>query len=471
MILQFGVSVVLARLLDPSDFGLLAMAAAVTAMAGMFQSLGMHGPIIQREHVSFELIDTVFLTNLVLSALLTGVVMLSAPWVAELYRDDAVEPIIRVLALTLAMHALGGVPGALLRRRMRFPAIAKITVAAGALQATVALTLAINGFGVWSLVFATLGSAVAEAGLMLAAARYWPRLRFSLAALRSIAGFSVNITGVNALEVISRHVDKLIIGRGLGAEALGFYGMALRFTRQPVSMFVRPILGPVLFPAYSRMQHDDNVTAATMRRALAGVSLVIFPALTGFALVAEPFVLGLLGAKWAPAIYAMYAMAPVGVLRGLLVAVISVLVARDRTGVFFLLRLAHTAALVLAVVVGLQWGVVGVAVCILVAEACVCTLELEFCARGAGAGIASMLRGCVPVAGATAAMAAGVLLTRWGAAWLGWPHVLELVAAIAAGVLVYGVAVLLLRIPAASDMAGLMPDPAKRAIRRALGTA
>lgn len=471
VVLQFGVSIVLARLLEPSDFGLLAMASGVTAMASMFQSLGMHGPIVQRENVTDSLVNTIFVTNLVLSSVMTAALIAGAPWIAEIYRDEAVEPVIRVLALTLFMYALGGVPGALLRRRMQFHSIAKATVLAGVMQATVAVTLAVNGFGVWSLVSAMLVSATAEALFILAAARYWPSLQFSWTDLRSIAAFSMNITGVNVLDMVAKHADKLVIGRWLGAEALGFYGMGQRFTRQPVSMFVRPVLGPVLFPAYSRMQNDDQVTAATMRRAISGATLLMLPALLGFALVAEPFVLGLLGPKWAPAVPLIYVLAPVGMLHALLVTVISVLVARDRTGVFLMLRLLYAGSLIVAYSIGLQWGLMGVVLCILVAEAAVVSFELHFCARQVHMGVLSLLRGCVRIVGAALAMTAGVLLVRWAAAVFGWSRIVELGAAIAAGVIVYAVAVVLLRVPSAWDLAGLLPERAKQAVRRMLSPA
>lgn len=471
VVLQFGVSIVLARLLEPGDFGLLAMASAVTAMAGMFQSLGMHGPIVQREHVTLTLIDTVFITNLVLSALMTIGLIAAAPWLAGLYRDPAVEPILRVMALTLFMYALSGVPGALLRRHMRFPAIAKAAVAAGVAQATIALTLAFNGYGVWSLVNAVLAAAVVEALLLLIAARYWPGLNFSWASLRSIAAFSMNITGVNVLDMIGRHADKIVIGRWLGADAVGFYGMAQRFTRQPISVFVRPVLGPVLFPAYSRMQNDDGDTASTMRRAIAGVSLLTFPALVGFALVAEPFVMGLLGAKWEPAIYVMYAFAPVGILKGWLVTVMSVLVARDRTGVFLALRVVYTLALVAAYAIGLRWGLFGIALCILVVEALVSALEIYFCARQVRAGMLWMLSGCTRIIGATLAMALCVVLVRWAGSELAWGHITELAMSGLVGAGVYVVMVLILRPPAVSDLAGLLPEPAKSAVRRRVASA
>lgn len=464
--LQFGVTIFLARLLEPSDFGLLAMATAVTSVASMFQSLGMHGPIVQREQVTGSLVDTIFHTNLLLSTLLTIGLVAVAPWVAVFYQDPEVEPVIQVLALSLFMYALGGVPGALLRRRMRFPSIAKVSVAAGVSQSGVALVLALNGFGVWSLVLGVLAAATVQGVLHLWAARYLPRPRFSWSDLKSIAGFSVNITAVNMLDLFAKHGANLAIGRWLGAEALGYYGMSERFTRQPIAAVVRPILGPVMFPAYSRMQNDDAVSAATMRRAITGVSLVTFPALLGFALIAEPFVMGLVGEKWAPAIPLIYVLCAVGMLHGMRVAVSSIFLARDRTGVFLALRAGYAVSLLIAYAVGLQWGLIGVAVGIAVAESLLAAVELHYCARQVRMGFVSLLAGPARVAVAVAIMALAVLVARWGLAGPAMPPLVQLAGSIAVGMFTYTLAILGLRVPAVLDFARLLPAPVRAVIER-----
>jgi PST family polysaccharide transporter len=462
--LNFGVVIVLAWVLVPADFGLLAMAAAIISIVTALQTLGTHGPLIQREEVSDVLINTVFLLNLVLGVLLMIGLILAAPLLATLYRTPAVEPLIQVIALSLVLYAFSGVPGALLYRRMQFGAVAVTDTLGAILYAVVAEALAWAGYGVWSLVMAMLASAAAEAIFLMWAARFRPRLRFSWHELRGIARYSANMTGVNLLHLVLRNADSLIIGRWLGAGSLGLFGMATRFTRQPVEMFVSSVLEPVLFPAYSRMQQDDALTAKTMQRALAGAAVVMFPVLGGIAAIARPFVDGVLGPDWSPVIVLILLMAPIGMVRTLLATVISLFLARDRTGLLFALRLVGGCALVAAYLLGVQIGLVAVVIALLVAEVLIGAVELTICARLVRIRISTLLAGALGPLAATLLMAGIVFALERFLASQGWADALIVAAAVPVGVLAYTAIVIGFRLRAAHDLVALLPAPLARRI-------
>ena len=463
--LQFVVAIVLARLLAPADFGLLAMAAAIIAIVSALQSLGMHGPLIQREELPRELVDTVFLLNLALALLLATVVFLAAPVLAHFYRTPAVEPIIRVISVTLVVYAVGGVPGALLRRRIRFGAIALATTTGAVLYAVVAITLALRGHGVWSMVVGLLVASTVEAALLFIAARHWPGLRFSWHQLRSIAGFSANMTGVNLLHLVLQNADSLIIGRWLGPGAVGLFGMATRFTRQPVHVLVTAVLGPVLFPTYSRMQGDDTMTGRTMCRALAGASLVMFPLLGGIAAVARPFVDAVLGPQWAGATLLIVLMAPIGMARAMLSTVTTVFLARDRTRLYLAIKLVAGSALIGAYLLGVQYSLVAVALAVLVVELLAVAGELALSARLAGLRPATLLAGALGPLLATAVMAVAVAALDRVLLAAGLPDLLILGLCVALGMAIYTAAVLWLRLEAVEDLLDLLPSSVARRLR------
>jgi PST family polysaccharide transporter len=463
-ILNFGVVIVLARMLVPADFGLLAMATAIIAIVTALQTLGTHGPLIQREEITPTLVDTVFLLNLVLGLLLMGGLMITAPWLADLYRTPEVEPLIQVIALSLVLYAFSGVPGALLYRRMQFGFVALTDTLSAILYAVVAVALAWAGYGVWSLVIAMLCGAVLEAICLLWAARFRPRPRFSWRELRGIARYSANMTGVNLLHLCLRNADSLIIGRWLGAGALGLFGMATRFTRQPVEMFVSAVLEPVLFPAYSRMQHDDALTAKTMQRALAGASVVMFPILGGMAAISRPFVEGVLGPDWSPAIVLILLMVPIGMARTLLSTVISLFLARDRTGLLFGLRLGGGLLLVTAYLAGVQVGLVGVVIALLIVESLIAAVELAICARMVRVRMVTLLAGALAPFGATLAMAVSVFAVDGLLVARGWSDPWIVATLIPIGAIVYGVLVVGLRLKAVDDLVGLLPSALSRRI-------
>lgn len=456
-VLQFAVVIVLARILVPSDFGLLAMASAVIAIVTALQTLGTHGPLIQREQLSDALVDTVFLLNLVLGVLLMVGLVLAAPLLAQMYRTPAVEPLIQVIAMSLVLYAFTGVPGALLYRRMHFGAVALADALAAVLYAVVAVGLAWAGYGVWSLVVAMLVAAAAEALFMLRAARFRPRLRFSWAELRGIAPYAANMTGVNLVHLVLRNADSLIIGRWLGAGALGLFGMATRFTRQPVEMFISSVLSPVLFPAYSRMQHDDALSAKTMQRALAGAALVMFPLLGGLAALARPFVEGLLGPAWSPVVVLLLLMVPIGMMRTMLSTATSIFLARDRTGMLFALRLGGGLALIAAYLVGVQFSLLAVVVALVIAELTITATELAICARLVGLRLSRLVAGAAGPLLATVLMSVTVAVLERFLDGQGWHDIAIIGVAVPLGAVLYGGLVIGLRLRALEDLLELLP--------------
>ena len=470
-ILQMGVVVVLARLLEPSDFGLLAMASAVMAIVAAVQTLGTHGPLVQREQVAPVLIDTVFLLNLGLAFVLMIALILAAPLVAAAYQTPAVEPLVQVIAVVLVLYALSGVPGALLARRMQFGAIAVVHTVGAATFAITALVLAWQGYGVWSLVVGTLASASVEAVIMLVAARFWPRLRFSFTELRSIAGYAANMTGVNILNVALRNADSVIIGRWLGASSLGLYGMATRFTRQPVDMFVSSVLGPVLFPAYSRIQSDDALTARTMERAMGGAAFVMFPLLGGVAAVARPFTEGVLGPEWAGATLLLMLMAPVGMLRTLVSATGALFLARDRTHLLLLIHLGGGVLLLCAYLAGVQIGLVAVVVALFVAETVITAIKLGICARLVRTPLLRLVAGVRGPLFATAIMVAGVMMLDRILLARDWADPAILAVLVPTGMVIYTLLALVLRMQAVHDLIDVIPAPLASRLRGVVATA
>ncbi len=470
-IVQMGVIVVLARLLEPSDFGLLAMATAVMAIVAAVQTLGTHGPLVQREQVAPILIDTVFLLNLGLALILMTALILAAPLVAMAYQTPAVEPLVQVIALTLVLYALGGVPGALLARRMQFGVIAVVDTVGAVAFAITALVLASLGYGVWSLVTAMLAAAAVEAVIMLVAARYWPRLRFSFTELRSIAGYAANMTGVNILNVVVRNADSLIIGRWLGAGALGLFGMATRFTRQPVEMFVTAVLAPVLFPAYSRMQGDDVLTARTMQRAMGGAAFVMFPLLGGVAAVARPFTDGVLGPEWAGAALLLMLMAPVGMLRTLVSATGALFLARDRTRLLLLIHLGGGVLLLSAYLAGVQIGLVAVVLALFVAEAIITTVKLSICASIVRTPLHRLVAGVGPPLLATGIMVAAVMTLDRILLSLELSDPVILTILVPTGMVIYTLLALVFRLQAVHDLIDLTPAPLAARLRAVMATA
>jgi len=464
-VLHTGVSILLARLLVPEDFGLLAMASAVTGFVVVFQFLGTSAPLIQRKELSAELTQSIFVLNVLLGVVLTAGVAASSPLLARVYNSTEVIPVIRVISLSLLLSSFGGVPGALLRREMRFDVLAKIGLFSAAVQGIVVTVLALLGYGVWALVTASLVSAATESTLLFRAVNWRPGWRVHWQEIRSIIRTCLNVTGSNVVNFLTMYADSLVIGRWLGAVQLGYYNMAMRFSIQPLR-FVSPVVGRVMFPAFSGMQSDPELVRRTTFRALGGVACLIFPFMVGMGCVADLFVPVVLGEKWILIIQPIQILILLGILKTPLFLVSSIFLAKDRSDWFFRLSLMYAATMITAYLVGVRWGLVGVVTSITVAQFFMTGLQLTALSKLLEVRLRELLHPLL--APACGALIMGVLVfgtrtllepTQLASGWL-------LLILISLGVVSYIIVMLTIRPPAISDFLIILPEPVRRILSR-----
>ncbi len=352
--------VALAWYLVPADFGLIAMAFLVTGFLELFVDLGTGQALIQRRDLDDNLISSVFWANLGLGCLAAVLVSLVAPWLGWVFRAAELEALILWLAPVFVISSLGVVHSSLLQRQMRFAAFAKVRLLAAILQAGVAVSMAVSGCGVWSLVGGYwVGAVTATIGYGLSSA-WRPRLACKLCDLRTVAGFSLNLSGVNLVNFVFAQADTLIIGRWLGAETLGCYSLAKKIVVQP-TLAVGLAVSNVLFSRFSRLQDDFAAIRSLYLRAATALAAGIFPAMLGAAVLAEPIVAALAGSRWAPVAPLIVALAPAAMLAAIILPTGALFRATGRAGL--LLRWGSVRGVVLCIgyVVGSYWGALGVA--------------------------------------------------------------------------------------------------------------
>ncbi len=295
---QFVFMAVLARLLDPAAFGLMAMAGIAMRFAGFFAQMGFAQAIIQRQQITAEDTTAALLMALGIGALLCAGMVLAAPLFGEGFRAPELPMLISVLGLSLVLGSLGSLPIALLRRQARFKRVNAIEVFSFVVgYGAVGIACASRGLGVWSLVVATLSqqALVVVAGFL--AVRYpltWPVPRD---AFTRLWGFGSRYSLIGFLEFLSANVETLFIGRTLGKGELGLYNRAITLTNLPVEFGVSAVT-KVLFPALASMQHDRNRLADGFQMLLLCIGIFSSAVACGIAAAAPDVVALLLGDKW-----------------------------------------------------------------------------------------------------------------------------------------------------------------------------
>jgi O-antigen/teichoic acid export membrane protein len=284
-------------------------------------------------------------------------------------------------------------------------------MAGTAAGAVVGISLALLGFGPWAIIGQQLAITMVSTALLWAFASWRPRFVFNFASLRSFAGYSGNVLGTRILFFANRNADNLLIGKFVGSAALGIYSVAYNVMLVPFSQIASPIQ-EVLFPALSRMQHDAARMAKSWLRANRVVAAISIPSLVGMMVVAPDFVQVVLGDKWHEAAPVIQILAWVGLLQSVQRLNSSVLQARNRTGPLFRYSIVVLAASLIAFVVGLRWGIVGIAVGYAISSTIVEPYYTWLTTQALEISLLTFLRSLRGILEATIAMAAVLIPTR-----------------------------------------------------------
>jgi len=358
---SFTLSVLLARLLAPSDFGLVGMVTVFVRVLETLQDLGLGQAVVYFDH------DEAALRTYSTLATGAGVCMAAlgfcAAWpVASFYREPRLIPIMQVLSLTLALGGLRAVPQGLLAKRFRFRELAFVETSSGLVSGLVAVALAWRGFGAWSLVVNVVLMSLLRTlalSLLLRPAFTW---RVDRQVARSALRWGLPLTGSTLVWQCYDNADFLVVGKLLGPHPLGHYSLAFRLATM-VNEKISAIVARVSFPAFSAMQRDVAGAVGHWLSLTHRLALVNFPLLAALAMSAEDFVPIIFGVKWLPAVRPLQLLCVVGAMKTVASLAATLVSARGRTDISFAYSCLNLLLLPAAFVVGCKLGsLVGVAV-------------------------------------------------------------------------------------------------------------
>ena len=359
-LVQWAATFLVIRILDPHDYGLFAMTGVVLVFLNMLNGYGLASGLIQRERVTPLEIRQLFGMLIVLNVGLGLAQFALAPLAAAYYRQDIVAHLLRVQALLYLTTPFIALPYALLSRAMDFRHQAKANIVASMASATAALTGAMLGWGVWTLVFAPLVLFTVRGAMMTWSAKslVWPSFDFRGAG--GIARYGGVMAAGQFFWFLQSQVDVFIAGRHFSPHRLGIYTTSLFLTQIFVAKFVPP-LNEVAFSAYARIQHDADAVARAFVRAVRVIMLAAMPFYLGLAATAEPLVLTVLGDKWAemaPVVHLLALAMPFMTLQVLLTPACD---ARGHPGIGVRNGAVGSVILALSFLVGVRWGPTGLA--------------------------------------------------------------------------------------------------------------
>ena len=365
--IKFGLSlvsaVVLARLLTPDDFGLVAMVATVTGFLWIFKDAGLSTATIQKTKITHAQVSNLFWINVAVSFALSLIVAASAPVLAWFYRDS------RLVALTLALassYAVGGIVVqhlALLNRQLRFKSVALIDIGSAIVGLLVGIALARLGWRYWSLVGMQLSTVLMELCLTLWISPWRPQRPTRNSDTKLLLHFGASLTVASVLRRVAGGLDSLLLGRWYGADAVGLYSRGAVLLVKPIDQLICP-LEAVFTPILSGLQEDPDRYRRTFLKVYGAVTLLSFPAAALLLALSRPLVLVLLGPRWEQVIPIFSAFAIAALYLPLYYAVMWLLNTQARGKDIMITGLIFSVTTVAAIVAGLPFGPVGVALSI-----------------------------------------------------------------------------------------------------------
>jgi len=304
----FIVSLVLARLLSPSDFGTVAMTYIFMNIAGVFASSGLGTSLIQKKDVDELDYDTVFWAGLGISSIIYIILFIAAHFIAILYHSPIIEPIIRALGISLFFSSINSVQSAEVSRALDFKKYFKVSIISTVVSSVVGLTMAFLGYGVWALVVSSVISGIASTVALNIIIKWHPKLQFSWTRLKALYSFGLNLMFADVIGTIFNELKGLLIGVKYKASDLGFYN---RGDSLPGFVYnsLSSSLNSILLPAMSKVQDDPEQVKAAIRRSMMTSTYFVAPCVFGLAATANHLIPVLYSSKWLPAVPYMQVLA------------------------------------------------------------------------------------------------------------------------------------------------------------------
>lgn len=468
--LQFLFNIALARILVPSDFGMLVTLQIFTGLAGYFSGAGMGQALVQVKDLEEHYYDVVFTIQLIIGVMLFGLFWMIAPEFARFFENDLYVPLLRVSALSFLWRPLATVQNAKLQREMRFREISTARIASQVVAGLFTIFLAARGLGVWSLIFGGLFHGILLIFILFRFSGWQPALRFEAKTGKRLGTYGLKVTANSLLDHFGQHIDNLFVSKILGSSPLGLYNKGYSLSDMP-KQIVSKSTYKILFRAFSKEQSNLDLSRYLFYSSIKLILLYTTPIFVGMWWIAEPFVHVLYGEKWMGCVPIIRILMLMGIARCLGNISGSVIEAQNRLGKEFFIFVQSLALLTIGCALFTHKGIEYVAIIVLIRTGYATLRIVFFACKLLHARIGQVARAAAPGLGFSLTMLLGLYLEdRLGLASIRSSHeALYLLIVVASGVILYGAQCVFLPVPS------IAPEVAKwkRKIRTlwAMGTA
>ncbi len=354
--IRIVIQIILARLLLPEQFGLIAMLTIFIMLSENIINSGFGQALVQKKNATHTDECSIFYFNILVSVVATGLLWLFAPWISAFYNQPLLIPLTRVLSLNLIINAFSQIQRIILIKKIDFKSQLKVGISASLFSGIVGAVMAYKGFGVWALVGQQVSISLSQTMIYWLVSDWRPSLILSFSSLRSMFTFGSKVLFSGLLNTISNNIYLIVIGRLFSPAVLGFYSRAKGLQSLPVNN-ITSIVRSVTFPVFASIQDDRSRVKVGAQKSLTSLIMIITPCMFGLAIVAKPLVSLVLTEKWLPCVPFLRLLCILGILFPLHVINLNVLMALGRSDLFFRLEVLKKILVIIAIAVTYRWGI------------------------------------------------------------------------------------------------------------------
>jgi O-antigen/teichoic acid export membrane protein len=446
--LQFVTGIILARLLFPEQFGLIGMLVIFMALARTLSESGFGLALIQKRDITHTDICSIFYLNVFVGVILAGLLCLLAPLIAAFFHQPLLTPLTRVLSLTIVFNSLGLIQDTLLSKDINFKAHTIRSLIAGITSGALGISLAVAGFGVWSIAAQYVADSFLRATILWLLSPWRPALIFSFRALREMFRFGSRMLCACMLNQVFENIYFVVIGKLFSAADLGLFTRANTLQSHP-SQTLSEVVGRVTFPVFAKTQDDPAGLKKALKKALTTLVLLNFPLLIGIAVTARPLVIVVLGQKWGGCIHYLQLLCVVGLIYPLHSINLNILMSLGRSDLFLRLEIIKKLLIVANIAVTYRMGIPAIIYGMIVTSLFSYYLNCYYTRTLIGYRLGEQLKELLPYLASAMVMGIAVVCTGF----LGFhSYPLELLSQVIVGVIVYVSLCQMFRLPAFLEM-------------------
>ncbi|MFW5891560.1 MAG: MOP flippase family protein [bacterium] len=349
--LNFVITAILARLLSPQAFGTMGMIQIVIGLVTMLNEFGLSSAIIQDNELDSLKISSLFYVNIIIGILMTIITFFASSLIASFFNEPQLKEMVQLISVVFIIISAGFIQRSLMRKNMQFKKLFNADIISIILYGVISITLAYNGFGVYSLIIGYLAKSLFKAILYHVFNPWYPGLEFDFNKIKDSLNFGANVFGASVVNYVKRNFDYLIIGRILGAEALGYYTLAYKLMLVPVRK-IGGVINNTFFPSFSQIKNQPLKIKKYYLKVLSMIALITFPMMAGLFIVAPEFINLVYGSDWSQAIIVIQILTIVGALQSLSTTAGTIYYSQGRADISLKYNLFTTVLLLIAFSLG-----------------------------------------------------------------------------------------------------------------------